>query len=259
MPSLLELQQAMQRTLLDDADGSALHHVVAAGLDPAQRLDVYRNTILGTLTRALRLSYPAVQRLVGEAFFERAAQVFARSHAPRCADLSAYGGEFADFLHGFEPAASIAYLADVARLEWSVNRALHAADVPALDLARLAALQPGDAHRVRFTPHPSVSLLRSEVPVDAIWRAVLQRDDIAMAAVDPQQGVVHLLARRLADEVEVQRLSEPAWRFAKALLEGHALGDALAAAPIAAATEWLARHLAEGCFSAFHTRAEADA
>lgn len=259
MPSLLELQQAMRCTLLDDADDSALRHIVAAGLAPARRLDVYRNTILGTWTRALRLSYPAVQRLVGEDFFEGAAKIFARAQAPRCADLNAYGSEFGEFLRGFAPAASIVYLADVARLEWSVNRALHAADVPVLDVSVLAALVPSDHERVRFAPHPSVSLLSSEYPVDEIWRAVLERDGAAMAAVDLEQGAVHLLVHRWADEVHVRRLPEAAWQFAKALFDGQALGDAIAVLPNAGSVEWLAQHLAEGRFVAFHVRTEINA
>jgi hypothetical protein len=259
MPSLLEMQQTMRRTLLDEADGAALPHVVAAGLDPAQRLNIYRNTILGTLTRALRLSYPTVQRLVGADFFEGAAQIFARSHAPHCADLNAYGGEFGEFLRGFEPAASIVYLADVARLEWAVNQALHAADVPALDVSRLAALASSDHDPVRFTPHPCVSLLRSPYPVDAIWRAVLQRDDAAMAVIDLEEGEVHLLVQRVGDGVEVQRLQESAWRFARILFDGHALGEAVAAIPNADAAEWLAWHLAEGRFIAFQVSAGARA
>jgi hypothetical protein len=42
----------------------------------AERLDIYRNTFLLTLTKALRLCFPVVQKLVGDEFFEGAAQVF---------------------------------------------------------------------------------------------------------------------------------------------------------------------------------------
>lgn len=255
MPSLLELQQAVCRRLLSEVDepsDEAMRHIVASDLAPAQRLSIHRDTILSTLVRALRLSYPAVQRLVGREFFGDAAQRFARLHAPRCADLNAYGGEFADFLQRFEPARSIAYLADVARLEWAVNRALHAANVPMLEPSQLAALAPCDHARVRFTAHPSLSLLRSDYPIDAIWRAVLKCDDAAMAAIDLADGPVHLLVLRPADEIEVLRLEESAWRFAMALADGHPLCVALAAQPCALAAEWLARHLAEGHFIAFH-------
>lgn len=252
MPSLLELQQALRVSLLDETDGAALAHIAAAGIAPAQRLNVYRNTIFGTLVRALRLSYPAVRRLVGEEFFDGAAQVFAHGHAPAGANLNDYGGDFAGFLQRFEPAASLVYLADVARLEWSVNQALHAADEPALVLSRLAALAAQEHAGLRFTAHPSISLLRCDYPADAIWRAVLERDDAAMAAIDLAAGPVHLLVLRTpGNEVAVRRLTQAAWRFTRALCAGRTLGEALAAASNATAAEWIAQHLAEGCFTAF--------
>jgi hypothetical protein len=254
--SLLELQHAVRRSLLDEADDAALGYIVASGLAPGHRLSVYRNTMRGTLGNALRLSYPAVQRLVGEAFFDGAAQIFAAAHPPRCADLYAYGEEFANFLQHFAPAASLAYLPDVARLEWAVNRALHAPDAPALDLSQLGGLAPDDHGRVRFTPHPSMTLLRCAHPADAIWRAVLQGDDAAMAAIDLTSGSVHLLVQRLADEVEVLRLDESEWRFAEALFGGKTLGEALAALPDAPAAEWLAQHLAADRCVAFRVDTE---
>ena len=252
MPSLHDVQHAMRRSLLDDAQGHASAHIVGAGLAPRQRLSVYRNTILGALTNALRLSFPAVHRLVGADFFEGAAQIFAREQPPRCADLNAYGAEFPDFLQRFEPAATLAYLADVARLEWAVNRALHAADAQALDASALAAVAPSDHDRVCFVAHPSISMLRSCFPVDAVWRAVLRQDDAAMAAIDLSSEPVCLIVERIGDEVGVERLEERAWRFATALLSGQPLGAALDVAPGVDGAALLAEHLLEGRCIAFH-------
>ena len=129
MPSLLELQHAMRRSLLQEAGGGVDDSIVGAGLAPAQRLNIHRNTMLGTLANALRVSFPAVHRLVGADFFEGAAQIFAREQPPRSADLDAYGAEFPGFLQRFGPASTLAYLADVARLEWAVNREIGRAHV----------------------------------------------------------------------------------------------------------------------------------
>jgi len=80
--------------------------------------------------------------LVGEEFFEGAAQFFIAEHPPRAAWLDQFGGEFPDFLRAFPQAKSIVYLGDVAELEWAVNSALHAADVAQLDVAALELLGP---------------------------------------------------------------------------------------------------------------------
>ena len=252
MPSLHELQRAVGRSLLHEADDGGYAWVIGAGLAPDQRLEIHRNTFLGSLAAALRLSFPAVHRLVGADFFETAAQVFAREQPPRCADLNAYGAEFADFLQRFKPAATLAYLPDVARLEWAVNRALHATDATPLDLSKLAAVAPADQHHVCFAAHPSISTLRSNFPVDAIWYAVLHQDDAALGAIDLADGPACLMVQRLADEVEVMRLDEPAWRFTAALLGGQPLGVALDAAQGIDSPALLAQHLSAGRCVAFH-------
>src|SRR6516165_733107 len=77
MQSLRDVQRAIQLSLLRDEDGHAADHIVGGGLAPAQRLGIYRNTMLGTLANALRLTFPAVHRLVGADFFDGAAQIFA--------------------------------------------------------------------------------------------------------------------------------------------------------------------------------------
>src|SRR5215469_18152462 len=170
MPTLCELQRDIAHGLIARG-GAAAAHVIADGLAPAARLAIYRNTVIASLTTALRLSYPAVHRLVGAAFFDSAAHLFLAARPPRGACLDDYDPGFADFLAGFAPAAAIPYLAGVARLDWAVNRALHAPDADGLDPASLAAIATAGEPRLRFVPHPSVGLVRAEHPVDAIWRA----------------------------------------------------------------------------------------
>lgn len=255
MPSLRDVQDAMRRSLLQDGGDDALADIVSAGLSPRQRLSIYRNTMLSTLTNALRLSFPTVHRLVGADFFDGTAQVFARGQPPRCADLNAYGAEFADFLQRFEPAATLGYLADVARLEWAVNRALHAPDASALDPSTLASVARCDHDRVCFVAHPSISLLRSQFPIDTIWRAVLHHDDPGMAAMDLHEPV-YLLVERLADRLDVMRLDEGEWHFALALLGGQSLGVALGMTQGVDASALLAQHLLAGRCVAFHVATE---
>lgn len=257
MPSLRDVQHAMRRSLLQEGGGSVEEHIVGAGLAPAQRLSIHRNTMLGTLANALRVTFPAVHRLVGADFFEGAAQIFAREQPPGSADLDAYGAAFPDFLQRFGPASTLAYLADVARLEWAVNRALHAPDAQPLDATTLAALAPCDHERVCFAAHPSVSTLCSSFPIDAIWTAVLQQDDAALAAIALDGAPVYLVIHRRAGEVEVERLEKAAWCFVSALLDGQPLGAAVAATPGTDAAALLAQQLLGGRCIAFHLAAMA--
>lgn len=250
MPTLLEVQGAVARDLIAGDDGGA-EYIVADGIAGAARLNVYRNTLIGGLTTALRLAYPAVFRLVGAPFFESAARIFIAAQPPTSACLDDYHPAFADFLDEFPPAVAIAYLAGVARLDWAANRALHAPDAAALDPVRLGALDPAEQARVRFMPHPSVGLVRAEQPVDAIWRAVLAQDDAAMAAIDLGTGPVHLLVQRRDDGPTVSRLDEGAWRFTALLCAGCSLQDAIDAAGDTDVSALLAIHLTNGVFTDF--------
>jgi hypothetical protein len=252
MPTLHEWQTAMRRSLVDHEPAAACA-MLARGVPP-ERLDLYRNTFVLTLTRALRLSFPAVAKLVGDAFFESVAQLFIAGHPPHAAWLDRYGGAFPEFLRGFAPAASVPYLGDVAELEWAVQSALHAAQAEPIDPAALAGVAPDALSGLRFLAEPSLALLRPRYPADAIWRAVLLGDDGDLATLDLASGPVHLLVARREEGVAVDRLDGLAWQFLARLCARVPLAAVLAGAsdtPSFDVTAALAEHLAAGRFCDF--------
>lgn len=260
MPSLRDVQDGMRRSLLGHDDAVAAF-VVDDGVAAAERLGIYRNTFVGVATRALRLNHPAVARLVGDDFFAATAQAYIVRHPPASAWLDQYGDAYADFLAQWPAAASLPYLADVARLEWAVSRVLHARDATTLDaaaLADLAALAPEAQADVRFVSRPALQLIRVATPADAIWRAVLDRDDVALAAIDLAAGPRWLLVERSDEGVDVVPMPEAGWRFTLALCAGQTLQralDAVAAGPDFDAPTLLAQHFAAGRFAGFRTAA----
>ena len=218
------------------------------------------------MLQALRLTFPAVQRLVGEDFFAAAARAFIDRELPTSAYLNDFGASFPRFIGGYAPSATLGYLADVAELEWAVNRALYAEEHVALDPARLAGLDGAALPRVAFRAHPALSLLELQAPADEIWRAVIDQDESAMAAIDLASGPVHLLIERDSEQlVQVLRLRPRAWRLTERLCAGLPLYAALEAARTDsgadAATELeaelntaLADHLVSGRFVDFQLR-----
>src|SRR2546427_9502287 len=132
MPALLELQRAFAASMLHEGHDAVCGAVVDDVSAAAERLRIYRNTCRSTLIEALRMTYPAVERLVGRDFFDMAAARYAGTHPPQSGYLNEYGGEFSEFLAAFAPASELPYLADVARFEWGLGVAAHAADMPVL-------------------------------------------------------------------------------------------------------------------------------
>jgi hypothetical protein len=253
MPTLLEMQTAMQASLLH-RDSQAVSAMLAANV-PADRLDIYRNTFVLTLTRAMRLCFPATERLVGGEFFEGAAQIFIGEHPPRAAWLDKYGGEFPNFLRSFPPAISLPYLGDVAALEWAVSGALHAEDAAPLNIAELGAIGTEDQARIRFIPHPSIRLLRLNYPADVIWRAVLDADEAALRDVNLGSGPIDILVERRSTGVEISRLDAQAWSYLATLCAGSSIEMALDRAGDFDCATALAAHLALGRFAAFEPAA----
>jgi len=227
MPALLELQRGFASALQEGAVPASLEALRIADCNVPERVGVYAATRLATLIRTLSLAFPAVQRLVGADFFEAAAREFISQWPPECACLNDYGAQFPSFLQEFAPAARLPYLPDVALLEWAVSRALHAGDATGLDLNRLAALGSAELAEVRFVAHPSISLLQLRSPADAIWRAILEQDAAAMAAIDLAEYPIFLLIERTAGGIQVRRLSPGPWHLTQRLCAGEPLHAAL--------------------------------
>ena len=240
---LLELQAAFERAF---AAPTAAPPEWLASADGADRLEVYRGTVLAVLVRALSLNFPAVRRLVGAEFFDWCAALYAADHLPSAANLDGYGEGFADFLQELPSCAGLAYLPEVARLDWAVARALHAEDSDALEPAALGAAAER-ADTLSFIAHPAVSLLACDFPADRTWSAVLGEEPGALERIGLACDPCWLLVERPGLRPRVSRLTRGEWQFARDLFSGQSLGDALSRADVeGAAPAWLAGHLAAG-------------
>ncbi len=251
MSSLLELQRNMRTVLLADSD-TPPSAVIGGAFDAAARLRIYRNNVLGNLTGALRLTFLAVERLVGADFFAAAAARFISAAPPASADLYEYGAAFPSFLATFEPAQNIAYLPDVARLEWAVSQALHAVYTPALTADALFDVPKQQQAGLRFAAHPSLSLLALTHPAKAIWEAVLTEDAglraSSLAAIDISSAGDVLAVLHGTDGLALLQLSRTAYDFACALTHGQCLADALELVPSEDAAPLLGGFIAHGFF-----------
>jgi len=227
MRPLREAQGVFAAALLDRSAPVPEGLASWTGRRPPRRFGVYRNNVSSALAEALAIRYPVVARLVGEAFFRAMASEFALRFPPRSPVLIGYGADFPDFVAGFPPAASLAYLADVARLESAWWQAYHAADAEPLRAEAFAALDPERLASVSFEFLPSMHLVPSRFPIVAIWRTNTHDTDVT--AVDLEEPEDALLVRPGLD-VEVRRLPPGAHAFLALLKDGAPLGEAAASA-----------------------------
>ena len=223
MPDLDRLQRLMCSAMRGAHESELLAMIEEGRLQPEARLQIYRNHVILTLTEALKATFPVVCRLVDERFFRYAAHEYIGESLPSRPCLAEYGGSFPDFLATFPACRELVYLADVARLEWAINRALHAA---AADAADRPALWSSD---LVLTLHPSLQLVASQYPIERIWRAN-QPDGDDHEIINLDDGSARLLVFRRDDRVVMIGIEESAYAFVDGIAHGARLEEAIRAA-----------------------------
>jgi hypothetical protein len=237
--ALSRFQDAFARALLDP-DAAPDAGVAALAAQPA--FAVYRNTVTKGCIDALQANFPAVARIVGEEWFRAAAAIYVRAEPPSDPTLLRFGASFPEFLGRFEPAASLPYLPDVARLDRLWTDAHAASDHDVLDPSSVAGLAPPALARAVLHPHPAARWAWfADAPIFTIWSR-----NRTSGPFDPDfqwQPEGALLARPQG-AVEWHPLDAAAVAFLDACAAGRPLSEAAAGALEANADVDIARLLA---------------
>lgn len=221
---LAERQRGFAAALLDP------RHAVPPGLvgpdreSSLIRFSVYRNNVVVGLIDALEAAFPAICRIVGGEFFRAMALAYVAAEPPTSPILLDYGAGFPSFIAAFEPAASLPYLPDVARIERAWTEAYHAREAVALEPEAFDAIPLDRVAEIRLAVHPSVRIVRSRFPALTIWR--MNVADGVPEPVDLKAGGEDALVARPAAEVEVRSIPEGGAAFVAALAEGRSLAEA---------------------------------
>ncbi|WP_404406350.1 DUF2063 domain-containing protein [Pelagibacterium halotolerans] len=215
-------QDAFAAALADPARALPDGVTSARGEPDPLRFAVYRNNVHVSLVEALGKAFPVTRRLVGADFFKAMARVYVGETKPASPVMLFYGETFPDFIAGFEPAASLPYLSDVARLEYAWTESYHAADAAPLGLSDIAGIAPDALAAARLEPHPAARLVVSAYPVGAIWAAHQSEAVGKLTETDAQT----VLVTRPGTEVRVTAIPTADSRFATALFTGATINDA---------------------------------
>ena len=229
MPALREVQTAFAAAILTGNAGTLPLHVAPMALGAEQRIQIYRNHFTISLIGCLSATFPVLQALVGEAFFDQSARSFAIDFPPSSPVLFEYGESFPAFLAEATKAVDFAYLADVGAFEWAINHAYHADDAEPLDAETLLTVPEANRGDMSLSLHPSVRLFVSNYPVLDIWRANQPGSD-STQTIDLTRGGARLLVWRNDIDVVWRELDEPEITFLASLMNGSTLTTACAAA-----------------------------
>ena len=197
------------------------------GADPHARVNVYRNNTYASLTATLLAVFPVTTRLVDERYMRYACHRFIESCPPREPRLSQFSAGFPSFLKGFEQLASMGFVAETARLEWAIAKALDQADLIRMPISALHWFDKPEQACVML--QPSLHLVSSRWPVFTIWTS-------HQASAEPDLGFVeHGAVERLAlwrsgANIRLACLDASRLAFLKTLMKGHSLEVAAARA-----------------------------
>lgn len=228
MLALRDLQAAFAAHLTG-GDRADLMDVVSGDTIPAAaRLRVHRHHVRHSLAAALASTFPKVQSIVGEQFFQAMAEVFVLSDLPSHPVLAQYGAGFPAFIQGYGPAASLPYLADMARLDWALNLAFHETVSRTLAAEDLADMPPERLLDLRLALAAGATLIRSPHPIDRIWHASQPGDPAE--SVGLEEGPATVIVLRQPDDAAFVRLSPAEAELVMTLCDGRTLEEAAQAA-----------------------------
>jgi Putative DNA-binding domain len=218
MLTLLDIQRRVAEAVLQ---GGALPDGVVVPMPG--RIAIHQRHVRASLTKVLRATYPVVDRLVGEGFFAFAADAFIRARPPSTPCLAEYGGGFAVFLGEFDASRHLAYLPDVAHMEWLIHESMLAPAFRPIPAHALATLDARHIGAMRLSLDPSLRHFASVWPIDRIFSANQVGGD---GHVDLDGGAARIEIRRVGDGIGIRALDAASHAFRSRIREGQQLVDA---------------------------------
>lgn len=232
----------MQRNFISDCLSGKLtkdNTLMAADIDThaisAQGLmGIYQSSAIANITHSLSLTYPVIEKLVGEDFFRATCRQFIREVWPKSANMDDYGGEFPEFLSEFKHAKHLAYLADVARLEWAFHQSSLADNSTMTDWSTLA--QVTEILQLQFVLAPSHRLIKSAYPIDKIWQVnqdnALSNIEIDFRLYDETNNSTFLVLIRPELKTVIVALTEGEFEFLHCLENNQTFEQAITTATV---------------------------
>jgi hypothetical protein len=217
MPRLCDLQQAFAEAIVEGKYQTATAAMAPDGM-ALRSVALYRGLIRNNFVQVLRITYPALHRLVGACYFSVLARGYITQYPSTGGDLFPYGRQLPAWLQRIEAPP---LLVELARLEWACHEVHQAADSSPLAPEQLQVLVSADPSRVTIQFHQTARFLSFPVPVHRVWQA-LQPDASPDEGIDlplPQEQTGVVVTRR-EGQVRVTPLNWLDYRLLEALSQG---------------------------------------
>ncbi|MCW4442446.1 HvfC/BufC N-terminal domain-containing protein [Vibrio splendidus] len=198
--------------------------IVSDHFSDEQRIQIYRNNFVISLSEVLAATYPLTEMLVGEECFQQMARLHVLSYPSTSGDVSSYGEHFEQTIQAFPAVIEAApYLAEVALYEWqkdSLVRCVSESHVDQRPLSRLADVPQEQQGALVFHLKDSITLVNSSYTIIALEQAIYQQQLDGLDIKQPEFGV---LIRAENSQVESNRLTQESHQLLTELQSGQTL------------------------------------
>ena len=198
--------------------------IVSDHFTDEQRIQIYRNNFVISLSEVLAATYPLTEMLVGEECFQQMARQHVLSSPSTSGDVSGYGEHFEQTIKAFPAVIEAApYLDEVALYEWqkdSLVRFSSQADVDQRPLSCLADVPQEQQGALVFHLKDSITLIHSSYTIIALEHAIYQQQ---LDGLDINQAEFGVLIRAENSQVESHSLSEESHQLLTELQSGRTL------------------------------------
>jgi hypothetical protein len=220
-----------------------------AGIDPAQRLNIYHHAYRARLSEVLADTFAKTYLFMGSDLFDAQAMAFAPQHPPLQRSLNRYGEAFPAYLANRYP--DNPELFELAQLDWDLRTAFDGPDHEALSSAAAQADTGAQWLQREHPLHPSLRLRAVRSNVVSLWKAI--DADIEVLPAQELETPATLAIWRKGLQPNFQTLDTDQAAFLTALQGGQSITEACADPQLSGSLQnpavfarWLQEWLAEG-------------
>jgi len=139
--------------------------------DTQTGINIYTNNFIENGIRALSITFPTVEGLIGEDSFRVLSRKFLRHEAKASFDWAEYGITLPTFIEGQEALETYPFLSEVAELDWTIHCVQRETDKK-FQPATFASLESGDTSALRFIAAPGLQTRNFWFPVAYLYQLI---------------------------------------------------------------------------------------
>ncbi len=193
--NLTTLQSQFAKALNYQTSGKVCD-IVEDQFSADERIQIYRNNFIVSLSEVLSITYPMVEALLGKACFAQIARQHVLTHPLMAGQVAHYGEGFMNTISLFEQVmVQVPYCREVARFEWELDiaRQTQRERLPNPELApltQLAEINADQQAELVFHLHSGCRRFTSDYAVFDLFTAIQDQEFEQLNINQPQTGVI---------------------------------------------------------------------